>query len=155
MILAVVEIMFQSLYQRLWGASRARRIHQLLLAVFVGQLTLLPRNAKSLLLLFTSGTGTWQDITWMEFYYYGFDYLALCGILAIIGILLVSVADYIAQRADHKPMKELLQCVEAAAAGDLSRVPPTKSFGEVGQLARAVGRLMDVVSRSENRIYHL
>jgi two-component system CheB/CheR fusion protein len=48
-----------------------------------------------------------------------------------------------------------LHCVEAAAAGDVSRSPQHWSRDEIGQLAQAVGRMISVLARSENLVYHL
>jgi PAS domain S-box-containing protein len=49
----------------------------------------------------------------------------------------------------------ILSCVEAAASGDVSRVPEVGPPDEVGGLSRAVGRLIAVLARSENLVYHL
>ena len=54
-----------------------------------------------------------------------------------------------------RSLRELLQCVEAAASGDLSRPPAPWSRDEIGQLAQAIGRLISVLARSENLVYHL
>jgi len=54
-----------------------------------------------------------------------------------------------------RPLQEILRCVEAAAAGDTSRVPEHWAADEVGQLSQATGRLISVLARSENLIYHL
>ncbi len=53
------------------------------------------------------------------------------------------------------PLQDILQCVEAASTGDVSRMPAHWSRDEVGQLAQAVGRLITVLARSENLVYHL
>jgi PAS domain S-box-containing protein len=53
------------------------------------------------------------------------------------------------------PVHDILQCVEAAASGDMSRTPKHWSNDDVGRLAQAVGRLISVLGRSENLVYHL
>jgi len=52
-------------------------------------------------------------------------------------------------------LQDTLQCVEAAAAGDLSRFPKHYSPDDAGRLAQAAGRLISVLARSENLVYHL
>ncbi len=54
-----------------------------------------------------------------------------------------------------KPLVDILQSVEAASTGDLSRVPDHWASDEVGRLSQAVGRLIQVLARSENLVYHL
>ncbi len=54
-----------------------------------------------------------------------------------------------------RPIQDILQCVEAASSGDVSRMPDHWSRNEVGQLSQAVGRLISVLARSENLVYHL
>src|ERR1019366_665621 len=53
------------------------------------------------------------------------------------------------------PLEDILQCVEAAAAGYVSRLPQPGANGDAGRLARGVGRLIAVLARSENFVYHL
>jgi PAS domain S-box-containing protein len=52
-------------------------------------------------------------------------------------------------------LRNILSCVEAAASGDVSRVPESGASDEAGELARAVSRLIQVLARSENLVYHL
>src|SRR5262249_16188423 len=81
--------------------------------------------------------------------------IALAATLLVGGVLLVFVSGRRAESQVVGPVQEILQCVEAAAAGDLSRTPDHWSRDEVGQLAQAVGRLISVLARSENLVYHL
>src|SRR6185295_11104962 len=53
------------------------------------------------------------------------------------------------------PLQDILKCVEAASAGDVSQLPRQRSGDEIGQLAQSVGRLITVLARSENLVYHL
>ena len=57
--------------------------------------------------------------------------------------------------SSHPSLRNILSCVEAAAAGDVSRVPELRTSDEAGQLAQAVSRLIQVLARSENLVYHL
>ena len=82
-------------------------------------------------------------------------YVVSNGILIFSGVLLVF---WVYRRTDKdlaQPLQDILQCVEAAAAGDTSRLPDHWSTDEVGQLSSATGRLISVLARSENLIYHL
>jgi len=79
-----------------------------------------------------------------------------------INVVLVLGAAFLlyrnARRTDRdltRPLQDIIQCVEAAAAGDVSRVPDHWSGDEVGQLSQAVGRLITVLARSENLVFHL
>jgi PAS domain S-box-containing protein len=85
----------------------------------------------------------------------GRTYVALNGVLILVGVILVFRAY---RRTDFdfaRPLQDILRCVEAAAAGDTSQIPDHWSTDEVGQLAQASGRLISVLARSENLIYHL
>jgi PAS domain S-box-containing protein len=53
------------------------------------------------------------------------------------------------------PLQNILVCVEAASTGDVSRMPDRWAGDEMGRLAQAVGRLISVLARSENLVYHL
>ena len=81
--------------------------------------------------------------------------MILAGTLAIFGIAMVMRSQRRVEKEFVSPLQEVLQCVEAAAAGDVSRVPEYWSGDEVGQLSQAVGRLISVLARSENLVYHL
>ncbi|HVO33576.1 MAG TPA: PAS domain S-box protein [Elusimicrobiota bacterium] len=53
------------------------------------------------------------------------------------------------------PLRELALAVEAAAAGDTTREFRVRGWDEVGRLGIAVNRLIGVLGRSENLVYHL
>jgi len=113
------------------------------------------RLAQGFLALLTSGSGSWRDLTAAQFFFYGLDYLVFGVMLAAIGMILVYKADAQSPVTEGEPIKDLIKCVDAATAGDLSRRPSNTEAGEVGQLSQAVGRLIGVLARSENQIYHL
>ncbi len=121
----------------------------------MGLLMVLSRLARGLLMLLTSGSGAWRQVTAAQFFYYGPDYLVFGVILAAAGIFLVYKADAPSPEAGGEPLQDLIKCVEAAVAGDLSGRPSNGVPGEAGRLSHAVGRLIDVLARSENQIYHL
>jgi PAS domain S-box-containing protein len=73
----------------------------------------------------------------------------------LAGVILVMTASRPAEKQLLTPLRDILQCVEAAATGDVSRIPIHRSRDEVGRLAQAVGRLITVLARSENLVYHL
>lgn len=75
--------------------------------------------------------------------------------LILAGIALAVVTFRQMRGSLVSPIRDILQCVEAAASGDVSRVPDHWSADEVGQLSQAVGRLISVLARSENLVYHL
>jgi PAS domain S-box-containing protein len=85
----------------------------------------------------------------------GLAYVLLAGALALFGIGMVTRSQWRTEGEFVRPLQEILQCAEAAAAGDVSRVPEHWSGDEVGQLSQAVGRLISVLARSENLVYHL
>lgn len=77
------------------------------------------------------------------------------GALVLLGLCGAIFAYYRARRGMADPIRDILQCVEAASSGDLTRSPDHWSADEIGQLSQAVGRLIEVLSRSENLVYHL
>jgi PAS domain S-box-containing protein len=85
----------------------------------------------------------------------GRTFMVLNGILILFGIILVLGSYHRADKDFARPLQTILQCVEAAAAGDTSRLPDHWSTDEVGQLSQATARLISVLARSENLIYHL
>ncbi len=85
----------------------------------------------------------------------GLAYVVLNGALILAGAFLVLGAYRRTDREFAGPLQDILQCVEAASAGDTSRLPEHWSGDEVGQLSQATGRLISVLARSENLIYHL
>lgn len=76
-------------------------------------------------------------------------------VLVVIGVGLAALGFWSIRKNLVRPIKDILQCVDAAASGDLSRNPDHWSADEVGQLSQAVGRLIAVLARSENLVYHL
>ena len=145
------------LLQRIWHPTRLGRIHQLQLGVLVGIIVLMRPIARELLMWMTAGTGSWRHLTAAQFFFGGLDHLAFCVLLAVAGIILVYKADAPSTEAiaDATPIQNLIKGIEAATAGDLSSRPSTPKTGVFGQLAQAVGRLIGVLARSENQIYHL
>ena len=81
--------------------------------------------------------------------------MGFTGILLLSGAALVLWTHRRMENRLVRSLRELLQCVEAAASGDLSRPPAPWSRDEIGQLAQAIGRLISVLTRSENLVYHL
>jgi PAS domain S-box-containing protein len=77
------------------------------------------------------------------------------GLILALGLWMIIRSGRRTERRLIVPLQNVLRCVEAAAAGDLSRVPEYWSNDEVGQLAQAVARLVTVLARSENLVYHL
>lgn len=75
--------------------------------------------------------------------------------LAFLGAAGMYWADRLFTRNVITPLKQLLKSTDAAATGDLSRLPELWSRDEVGQLSQALGRLITVLARSENLVYHL
>jgi len=141
--------------RKLWHASRIGRIHQLQLGAFVGLLMILSRVAWGLMRFLAAGSGSWKAITVWQFSYYGLDYMVVGLLTAIAGIILVYKADALSVETESEPIKDLIKCVEATATGDLSRRPSTTAAGDIGQLSQGIGRLIGVLERSENQIYHL
>jgi PAS domain S-box-containing protein len=74
--------------------------------------------------------------------------------LIVSGIIVVYKADAHSEQEPSEPLPEILQCVKAAAAGDTSCLPENRSKDEFGELSQAVGRLITVLARSENLVYH-
>ena len=82
--------------------------------------------------------------------------VAFGGLLLLVGIVFAFRAQRPSSQAMALPLQEILQCAEAAAAGDVSNLPSQLGGqDEVGRLGRAVGRLISVLARSENLVYHL
>jgi len=78
------------------------------------------------------------------------------GILLLFGLVFcLRRAIGESHRSSQPSLRNILSCVEAAASGDVSRVPESTSSDEAGQLAQAVSRLIQVLARSENLVYHL
>jgi PAS domain S-box-containing protein len=154
----VHEIMLRSnpsLLQRIWRPSRKSRIHQLQVGVLVAILVVLRQVANALLMWFTSGAGSWRHLTAAQFFFGGLDYVTFCVILAATGIVLVYKDDAPSKERDFGPIKDLIKTVEAAATGDLTGRPTIVEAGDIGQLSQAIGRLIGVLAKSENQIYHL
>jgi PAS domain S-box-containing protein len=78
-----------------------------------------------------------------------------CTLLLVIGMGLLLFLYLRSSRELARPLRDILQCIEAAAAGDTSRTPDYWSSDEVGRISQATGRLISVLARSENLVYHL
>jgi len=76
-------------------------------------------------------------------------------LLLIIGMALAVRSARDNRREPMPRLRNILSCIDAAAAGDVSRIPESGPPDEVGLLSRAVGRLIGVLARSENLVYHL
>ncbi len=85
----------------------------------------------------------------------GLGHVGATGLLLIVGFILVVRFGRPIETNVAQPLRDILQCVEAASTGDMSRIPQHWSMDEVGQLSQAVGRLITVLARSENLVYHL
>jgi PAS domain S-box-containing protein len=85
----------------------------------------------------------------------GMAYVFINGLLLLVGTVLVLGIYRQSEKRFVGPIHSILQCVEAAASGDVSRTPDYWARDEVGQLSQAVGRLISVLARSENLVYHL
>ncbi len=82
--------------------------------------------------------------------------LPLLITLLVFALGLHAFFSYVRTRASIVgPLNEILKCVDAAATGDVSRVPDFWAADEVGRLSQAVGRLIHVLAKSENLVYHL
>lgn len=77
------------------------------------------------------------------------------GILILCGAAAVFVFGRRMEKHLVAPLQDMTACIEAAASGDLSRAPEHWSRDEVGRLSQAVSRLIAVMARSENLVYHL
>jgi len=85
----------------------------------------------------------------------GLAYVVIAGVLLLAGIIFVLITNHRTETQLVGPLQNILQCVEAASTGDVTRLPEHWSRDEVGQLSQAVGRLITVLARSENLVYHL
>ncbi len=85
----------------------------------------------------------------------GFVYVVLNSLLLLAAVVLLLGASLRSDRGVSRSLQNILLCAEAAAAGDTSRLPDERSQDEVGQLSQATGRLINVLARSENLVYHL
>jgi PAS domain S-box-containing protein len=81
--------------------------------------------------------------------------VAAGAVLLVIGIVLALRTGRSERMAPMPRLQNLLSCVEAAATGDVSRLPEGGPPDEIGLLSSAVGRLILVLARSENLVYHL
>ena len=97
----------------------------------------------------------WRVHSVKEAFDSGIAYVALSGILLLAGMVLVITTTHRTETQLVAPLHDILQCVEAAATGDVARIPTHWSRDEMGQLSQAVGRLISVLARSENLVYHL
>lgn len=77
------------------------------------------------------------------------------GLILFLGAFLILKTGRDTEKRLIAPIVDVLQCVEAASSGDVSRVPQIWSRDEMGQLSQAVGRMINVLARSENLVYHL
>jgi PAS domain S-box-containing protein len=85
----------------------------------------------------------------------GMAYVGLGMLALLFGAAVVFASGRQTLPPSLPQLEEVLQCVEAAAAGDVSRLPQAGSNDETGRLGRGVGRLIAVLGRSENLVYHL
>ncbi len=53
------------------------------------------------------------------------------------------------------PVREIVRCLEAAATGDLTSLPKAPAGSPMEPLAQAAEKLIKVMLRSENLVYHL
>jgi PAS domain S-box-containing protein len=81
--------------------------------------------------------------------------VAAGAVLLVIGMLYAIWPSRGENMGPMPRLQNLLSCVEAAATGDVSRLPIEGPPDEIGLLARSVGRLIQVLARSENLVYHL
>jgi PAS domain S-box-containing protein len=134
---------------------KSRRLHVAQLGILVWLGGILIHLAQMLIRNLHSGVGTWlwKNLTMTQILFSGLDYIAVGLGLVLAGLVLTYFAD--ARPDEDKGIQDLLRYVEVAAAGDLSRVPDEGAPGAVGQLAHAIGRLVTVLARSENLVYHL
>lgn len=80
---------------------------------------------------------------------------AVALVLSSLGVAGLFFADRLFVKTIIQPIQQLLQATDAAATGDLSRAPDLWSHDEVGQLSQSLSRLITVLARSENLVYHL
>jgi PAS domain S-box-containing protein len=89
---------------------------------------------------------SWKRRLWSALPSAGANVL-LCGACAGLALFV--------RRRLLRPLALMTQRVDAAAAGDLSREIQIQEWDEIGQLGAAVNRLLSVLNRSENLVYHL
>lgn len=81
------------------------------------------------------------------------------AVALILGIILFGFGALAIDRTLKKqfllPIAHIASIAEAAAAGDLSREIDLWRRDEVGSLAQSINRLLSVLARSENLVYHL
>jgi len=81
------------------------------------------------------------------------------AVALVLGLLLFGFGTLAIDRTLKKqfltPIAHIAQIAEAAAAGDLSREIDLWRRDEVGSLAQSINRLLAVLARSENLVYHL
>ncbi len=53
------------------------------------------------------------------------------------------------------PLRDITRCLEVASTGDMTRLPKASTCSAVQPLAQAAEKLIKVLSRSENLVYHL
>lgn len=82
----------------------------------------------------------------------------LAGGIWILGLcagLCVLALGWLFRRRMFQPLSDLVVAADAAAAGDFSRPPDIWAQDEIGLVAKALNRLIGVLARSENLVYHL
>ena len=84
----------------------------------------------------------WFAVLWMIF------------IVLAAGLMIVGALRLMEQRI-RQPMRQLIKTSEAAASGDLEARADLWSRDEMGELAQSLNRLIAVLARSENLVYHL
>ena len=98
----------------------------------------------------------WHVRSIKEAFETGIAYVFLSGIILLLAIILSIGTNHRTETQLVSPLQDMLQCVEAAATRRCVADPGLYwSRDEVGQLAQAVGRLISVLARSENLVYHL
>lgn len=94
-------------------------------------------------------------VPWSDIFSADFAPVTAGVFLLIVGMAL-AVRSARSSRTEPMPrLKNILSCIEAATTGDVSRIPEAGPPDEIGLLSRAVGRLIGVLARSENLVYHL
>ncbi len=80
--------------------------------------------------------------------------VALALGLVLFGLMTWAI-DKTLQKQVLAPLAEMAQIADAAASGDLSREIDSWRRDEVGSVAQSINRLLSVLARSENLVYHL